>query len=53
MMVEPIWADYVVYDEDGYISGVREDAPQNVKDAYNEYVRERERIIQSGEEVSK
>ena len=41
MNIEPIWADYVTYDEDGFINGVLETAPENVKRAFEEYQLER------------
>lgn len=48
MTIEPIWSDYVTYDADGYISGIKEDAPQEAKDAYAEYIAEKEAYIAHG-----
>ena len=48
MMAEPIWSKYVVYDESGHVSGVQDDAPQEVKDAYKAYVEEQKAYERKG-----
>ena len=51
METEPIWYKYVVYDEEGDVSGVRDDAPQNIKDAYNEYMERQRRYKERNEPI--
>lgn len=51
MEIEPIWADYVVYDEEGDISGVRDDSPPEIKEAYMEYLEQKQRYIDRGEMI--
>lgn len=31
---EPIWYKYATFDEDGFVNGVSDDAPPEVKEAY-------------------
>ena len=40
MMIKPEWWEYAVFDDDGFISGIKEDAPKEVKDAYDQYQKE-------------
>ena len=41
MRIEPyVWEEYAVYDKRGSICGVREDAPEEVKEAYEEDMQE-------------
>lgn len=47
MLDIPIWYEYAVYDENGII-GVREDSPEDVKTAYNEYVKEQKEAEKTG-----
>lgn len=37
MEVEPIWAEYATYDDDGFVDGIRDDAPEEVKEVFREY----------------
>lgn len=53
MITEPIWREYATYDEDGYVSGVRDDAPQEAKDAYRKYVEEQNEYVARGEMIPK
>ena len=46
---EPIWYGYATYDDDGFVNGVREDSPQNVKDAYKAYKDNNNRINERDE----
>ena len=41
MEIKPIWADYATYDDDGFVNGVREDAPEKAKLAFMEYQAEK------------
>lgn len=38
MMVEPIWYQYATFGEDGLVNGISDDAPEEAKKAYEEYV---------------
>lgn len=53
MIIEPIWWKYAIYNEDGFVSGVRDDAPQEAKDAYKEYIEEKNAYIERGEMIPK
>ena len=33
-----IWDDWMFYDDDGFHKGIRSDAPDEVKEAYNKYL---------------
>lgn len=41
MNIEPIWADYATYDDEGFINGVTEDAPEEVKKEFEKYWRQK------------
>lgn len=45
MMEQPIWWEYAVFDEDGYVKGIKEDSPDNVKKEYEEYLKTLEKGI--------
>lgn len=47
MRLPEIWDAWAEYDDFG-ISGIREDAPEEVKEAYAKYVAEREKEAQNG-----
>ena len=49
MMVEPVWARYATYDDDGYVSGIRDDAPQEAKEAFEKYQEEQREYQERGE----
>lgn len=51
MELEPIWFEYAIFDDDGELTGIREDAPQDAKDAYAEYVAEVQGYIDRGEPI--
>ena len=41
-MLEPqIWYDYALFDNDG-VCGIKEDAPEPIKKAYEDYVKEKQ-----------
>ena len=42
MRLEAVWDKYTDYDEDGFCCGIRDNAPEEVKKAYAEYIAERE-----------
>lgn len=48
MRIEEVWDSWLEYDEDGFVSGIREDAPDDVKAAYSEYLSELEKMKKSG-----
>lgn len=53
MDIEPIWADYVTFDEDGNINGVREDAPEEAKKEFTKYWRKKKKNESSKEPILK
>ena len=40
MRTEAIWDKWMLYDEDGFVCGIRPDAPDDVKAAYAEHLAE-------------
>lgn len=42
MRVKEIWDDWMTYDDDGFCDGIRPDAPDEVKAAYEKYLAELE-----------
>lgn len=42
METEPVWFKYATFDDDGFVNGVREDAPEEIKRAYHEQQRKQE-----------
>lgn len=51
MDVEPIWFQYATFDDDGYVNGIREDAPENAKEAYREEKEREQEYIKAGERI--
>lgn len=47
MEFEPIWAEYATFDENGFIDGIMDDAPEEIKKAFNEYQRKKTREKES------
>ena len=48
MRIKEVWDDWMKYGEDGFYSGIRDDAPDEVKKAYAEYVAKKEAEANSG-----
>lgn len=48
MMIKPDWWEYATYDDDGFVNGIREDAPENIKEAYSEYLKEKATLQEKG-----
>ena len=48
MDIEPVWYQYATFDENGFINGVADDAPDSAKKAYMEYIERNRGIEQSG-----
>lgn len=40
MMIKQVWHDYIILDDDGFQCGIRDDAPESVKQAYAKYLQE-------------
>ena len=40
MIEKPIFWDYITTDENGSMNGIRQDAPQDVKEAYLVYLKQ-------------
>ena len=49
MDVKPIWFDYLEFDEDGDVTGIRDDAPEDVKKSYAEHVNQERQYMENGE----
>ena len=37
MMTKPDWWQYATFDEDGFLTGIREDAPEDLKAEFAEW----------------
>lgn len=48
MRVKEIWYDWMEYGEDGFYSGIRKDAPDEIKKAYAEYLENKEKEKENG-----
>lgn len=42
MRLPEIWDPYVIYDDDGFVCGISDNAPEDVKKAFEEYQKARE-----------
>lgn len=51
METEPIWFKYATFDRDGYVNGVRDDAPLEVKKAFKEYQRKLNEYKRKGKPI--
>lgn len=40
MIEEPIFTPYLILDEDGFWAGIKDDAPDDAKKAYEEYLKQ-------------
>ena len=47
MLEMPVWFEYAIYDDDG-VCGVRDDAPEEIKQAYAAYVKEQKKMEKQG-----
>lgn len=48
MRTEEIWDKWMEYDKDGFVCGIRHDAPDEVKAAYKKHLAEVEAAMDSG-----
>lgn len=51
MMVKPLWWDWITRDENGYRNGIRDDAPEEMKKAYAEFLKEYEKTDKMGRRI--
>ncbi|MCL2712069.1 MAG: hypothetical protein FWD37_02175 [Methanomassiliicoccaceae archaeon] len=42
------WLEYATYGEDGFVNGIRDDAPQEMKDAYYAEKEKRRKNFEKG-----
>lgn len=45
---KPIWFDWATFDSDGFVNGVKSEAPEEVKKAYDDYLRKKEEDMKNG-----
>lgn len=45
MMAKPDWWQYATFDEDGFLTGIREDAPETAKAEYAEWKKTPNRVL--------
>lgn len=51
MEIKQSWMDYLITDEDGYWCGISDNAPEEEKKKYQQYVTEQEQIIKEGKQI--
>ena len=49
MESEPIWFKYATYGEDGFVNGVSDDAPEDVKEAYAKEQEQKQEYEKTGQ----
>ena len=49
----PIWCENIIYNEEGMICGVKDNAPNNVKIAYNKHVQRKKEEIEEAIRIIK
>ena len=47
-MNKPLFWDYAIFSDEGFLSGISEDAPEDVKKSYEDYLREQEELKRKG-----
>ena len=53
MATSPVWAKYTVFDNMGNVVGIKEDAPEYVKQAYAEYQSKLNELTEKGEYIDR
>ena len=48
MMLKPEWWEYPLFDDDGFLSGIRDDVPPKIKTQYEEYLEEEKKRREKG-----
>lgn len=48
MIGKPIFWDYITTDDEGELNGIREDAPEDAKKAYEKYLEEKNKLKKEG-----
>ena len=48
MHEKEIWFDWATFGKDGFVDGVKKDAPENVKQAYQEYLERKTELGKKG-----
>lgn len=48
MREKEIWFDWATYDDDGFVNGIREDAPEEAKKSYKQYLEEKKELQKRG-----
>lgn len=43
MIEKPIFWDYIITDDDGELKGIKNNAPEEAKEAYKKYLQDREK----------
>ena len=51
MLEDAIWLDWATHDEDGFVNGIREDAPEEVKQAFQRHLDEEAELRKTGTKV--
>lgn len=48
MRIPGTWNEWAKYDEDGFLCGIREDAPEEAKKEYEQYLEETKKAKEKG-----
>lgn len=48
MRLEPIWWEWTIANENGFMCGIRDDAPEDIKKEYEKYLEEKEELKKKG-----
>ncbi|MCR0266071.1 hypothetical protein MKC73_19445 [[Clostridium] innocuum] len=48
MMFKPDWWDYANFNDEGFLKGIKEDSPPEIKKQYEEYLKQEENHRKEG-----
>jgi hypothetical protein len=48
MMIEPVWWEYAIFDENGFLCGLDSNAPNEMKEAYKTFLKEEKERKEKG-----
>lgn len=53
MDIEPIWYQYATFDDQGFVNGISDNAPEEIKKAYEAEQKKRKEEMESGKPIPK
>lgn len=45
MMLKPIWWEYATFDDDGFVNGIKDNSPEEIKKEYEDYLKTKEKEV--------